>query len=95
MRLRPIKGRQNQFECDVEQVEHFNGAKCLVVVDVTRLGNKEALKRAQAGKPPPSAAELGDLIEAEVRKKIAACPAGEKAKVQLMYHSDPKPLPPD
>lgn len=91
--LRPLEGIPNQYEEDVESFQHFNGATCLVIVDVTALGQGHALREVMAGRPGPTDAQLGDLIEAEIRRQIQACPQGANAKVQLLYHATPKPLP--
>ena len=89
----PIPGRTNQYTQEVEEYQHFNGATCLVIVDLTNFGNALALKEVMAGRPGPTDDELGDAIEKEIRRQITKCPSGSDVKVQLMYHATAKTLP--
>jgi len=89
----PIPGRTNQYTQEVEEYQHFNGATCLVIVDLTNFGNALALKEVMAGRPGPTDDELGDAIEKEIRRQITKCPTGSDVKVQLLYHATAKTLP--
>jgi hypothetical protein len=87
-----LDGPYEQYQAEVDAYQHFNGATCLVIVDVFSFGSAYALQEIQAGRQAPSDDVLGDALEQEIRRKIAACPAGSNAKVQLLYHEDSKPI---
>ena len=91
--LKPIGKTGNQFEMEVEKYERVNGATCLIVIDVTRIGNKLAFKEVLAGKKTPTDEQIGDVMESEIRNKIKKCPKDSNVKVQFLYHAGAKPLP--
>lgn len=85
----------NQYSREVNSIPAFNGATCLVCIDVSAIGGVKNLEWAiRANGDPtvpqwsPSATEAA-MIQ-EINQKIAACPAGANVKLQFMYHLDAK-----
>lgn len=91
-----INAEFNQYSREVENILAFNGATCLVCIDVHAMGMDENLKWAlRANANPAEPQWTTNLTEAaiiqEINRKIAACPAGSNVKLQFMYHLDSKP----
>lgn len=87
----------NQFSRSVATVPVFNGATCLVCIDVTAIGGAENLNWVLSANGNPAVAQWSTTaIETaminEITTKIAACPAGSNVKLQFLYHLDEKPL---
>lgn len=85
----------NQYSREVENIPAFNGATCLVCIDVHTIGMDENLKWAIRANADPAEPQWSTTItEAamiqEINQKIAACPAGSNVKLQFMYHLDDK-----
>lgn len=86
-----------QYSRSVPTVPVFNGATCLVCIDVSAIGGAENLNWAVSANGNPtvpqwSTASTETAIVNEITTKIAACPAGSNVKLQFLYHLDPKNL---
>lgn len=90
--LRTIDEELKLYSDDAAFAEGFNGATCLVSVDIPREG--DAAWRAQ---PAPwqlfTQAQVDQAGIAKMRAEIAKCPADAKIKLQLMYHCNLHSLP--
>ncbi len=92
---RPIDAELNQYSRSVDGVPTFDGATCLVCIDVHGIGGQENLKWAVNANSNPNypqwtPASTEAAIKAEILTKIGQCPAGSNVKLQFMYHYDPK-----
>ena len=81
----------------MDSLPAFNGASCLVCIDVfgvgTGLGLDWASKhRTNPALNPPSDEDIADAIIAKIDAEAAKCPAGAVIKLQLLYHCDPKSI---
>lgn len=90
-----VDERRKQYLRRVPSMAPFNGATCLVCVDVwaigTSVGNSWAWSHPKnPTKPPPTDADIVAAVLAAIQAEAAKCPAGSNIKLQLMYHSDPK-----
>jgi hypothetical protein len=92
-----INAELNQYSRSVPNVTAFNGATCLVCIDVSSIGGSENLKWAVSANGNPAipqwtTASIESAMITEINTKIAACPAGSNVKLQFLYHLDPKML---
>ena len=92
-----INEELNQFSRSVPTVPVFNGATCLVCIDVSAIGGAENLTWAVNANGNPSIPQWTTVsteaaILSEITTKIAACPAGSNIKLQFLYHLDSKKL---
>jgi hypothetical protein len=91
-----INRELNQYARIVDSLPHFNGASCLICVDVHRLSNEANLQWSSKANNDPSypqwdpAASVTAIVN-DINTRLAACPAGSNAKIQFLYHQDPKP----
>lgn len=91
----PQHPERPQYFRPVDALPHFNGATCLVVIDVLGVGTAVGFDwvtkhRLNPGLPPPTDHDIADATVAKIISEAAKCPAGSAVKLQLMYHSDPK-----
>ena len=82
---------ENQTERRVPSTPTFNGATCLICLNVPRIGltvdAAYAVRvRADPNAAPPSNQELDDAILAAFDLELANCPAGQPVKLQFLYH---------
>src|ERR1700730_848243 len=92
-----IDPERKQSPRPIGSLPAFNGASCLVCIDVlgvgTGLGLDWASKhRTNPALTPPSDQDVADAIVAKIDAEAANCPAGAAIKLQLLYHCDPTPI---
>jgi len=90
-----INEEYNQYSRDVDKIPTFNGASCLVCIDVHDIGGAENLKWVYRAKddstvPQWSTTATEAAIIQEINQKIANCPPGSNVKLQFKYHYDAK-----
>lgn len=92
-----LNPERQQFSRPVETTPVINGATCLVSIDVDAIRSTLSVNWQLDFRKNPALPPLtDDRLEAELLRQIldglAGCPAGSRAKLQLRYHCDPKPV---
>jgi hypothetical protein len=92
-----INAELNQYSRSVPTVPVFNGATCLVCIDVHSIGGTENMNWLLSANGNPAfpqwnPAAIETAMVNEITTKISACPAGANVKIQFLYHEDTKQL---
>jgi hypothetical protein len=82
---------EHQLERSVHFTPFFNGADCLVCVDLPATGEEEGRRwltqyQADRNTPALSDADLTAAIVRKIREGLDRCPPNTKAKLQFIYH---------
>lgn len=81
----------------VEAIPAFDGATCLICVDIFAIANKVNLDWAVKASKNPGLPNFEDSLVtnaalALIDSEKVNCPPGSKIKIQFLYHHDPKPV---
>lgn len=95
-KLKLVNEANNQHMINVSAIPSFNGASCLICVDMLGIKGQSQAKwinknRKKPATPGQTPADFENDIIDHIMAEVAKCPKGSGIKLQLMYHYDPKP----
>ncbi|PSL44289.1 hypothetical protein CLV51_106155 [Chitinophaga niastensis] len=81
----------------VDVLPVFDGATCLICIDIFSISNKVNTDWAVKANRNPAIPNFNDTlithaVFAEIDSQKVKCPKGARIKLQFLYHHDPKPI---